>query len=115
MIEQYRHTPESLIPVAEYQDALHVQSACNLSGIAASFADAMSAICNEANRVGQGTDWKNNHPIARLYAEQIAYLSGGGCTSNSSTFSAAYDHCCEIAGMAHHLDAAGTITTPEAA
>lgn len=61
----------------DYQDAVFSQTACNLSGIVFAFARVMQKICNEAERDGHGTDWRNSHPIARLYAEQIAHLSGG--------------------------------------
>jgi hypothetical protein len=69
---------KSLLTPNDYADAIHAQSACNLSGIVFSFARVMQRICNEANAGGHGTDWKNNHAISRLYAEQIAHLSGSG-------------------------------------
>jgi len=61
----------------DYTMALASQSACNLSGIVFEFAKAMERICAEARQNGHGTDWRNNHPIARLYAEQIAHLTSG--------------------------------------
>jgi len=61
----------------DYTMALASQSACNLSGIVFEFAKAMERICAEARQKGHGTDWRNNHPIARLYAEQIAHLTSG--------------------------------------
>jgi hypothetical protein len=69
---------KNLLQPSDYANALHAQSACNLSGIVFSFARVMQRICNEANAGGHGTDWKNHHPIVRLYAEQIAHLSGAG-------------------------------------
>ena len=60
----------------DYQAALHSQSACNLSGVVFSFAQIMQRICDEANEKGEGTDWKNLHPICRLFAEQIMHLTG---------------------------------------
>ena len=66
------------IPTAnDYQAAIDVQNGCNLSGIVFSFARVMQKICNEACVEHHGTDWKNNHPIARLYAEQIMFLTSG--------------------------------------
>jgi len=62
----------------DYQMALHAQSACNLSGVVFEFAKAMQKICNESFEAGHATDWRNTHPIARLYAEQIAHLASGG-------------------------------------
>lgn len=58
-----------------YEEALLAQSACNLSGVVYSYAKAMDAVCEEARALGKGTDWRNNHPICRLYAEQIMHLT----------------------------------------
>ena len=71
----------------DYSKALDSQSACNLSGIVFEFARVMKKICNEAARDDHGTEWKNNHPICRLYAEQIAHLTCG-CDWNE-----AYNRC----------------------
>jgi len=60
-----------------FKDALTVQDASNLSGVVFSFAEAMKAICQEAQQNNLGTDWKNNHPVARLFAEQIYFLTRG--------------------------------------
>jgi hypothetical protein len=67
----------------DYQDALDVQSACNLSGVVHSFSRVISKLREEVNKLGpecepsspKGTDWVNSHPICRLYAEQIAFLT----------------------------------------
>ncbi len=61
----------------DYQMAVYAQSACNLSGIDFEFARVMDKICTDAQRHGHGTEWKNTHPICRLYAEQIIHLAGG--------------------------------------
>lgn len=66
-----------MIAKKHWQAALDVQSACNLSGVVFSFAEAMHAICDEQNELREGTAWKNEHPIARLFAEQIAHLTRG--------------------------------------
>ena len=68
----------------DYQSAIDSQSACNLSGIVFSFARVMQKICNEASTNGHGTDWKNKHPIAVMYAEQISHLTGVGDTYKTS-------------------------------
>ena len=65
-----------LLSKEDYQNAIDSQNACNLSGIVFEFAKAMQKICNEASKNGHGTEWKNTHPIARLYAEQISFLTG---------------------------------------
>lgn len=64
-----------------YQDAariaLECQDACNLSGVAFSFAEAMHAVCEESNRLNKGTDWKNTHPIVTLYLSKLGSLNRG--------------------------------------
>jgi hypothetical protein len=52
-------------------DALMVQDACNLSGVVHSFARVMAILCDDARRLGKGTDWINHHPIAVLFASKI--------------------------------------------
>lgn len=71
------HVVESRIGKEHWERALLAQSACNLSGVVFSFAEAMQAVCDEAARLGEGTTWKNQHAICRLYAEQIMHLTAG--------------------------------------
>ncbi len=94
MSDEARLTPH------DYQSALDAQSACNLSGIVHSFSSVMTRIWAEANAMGKGTDWVNNHAICRLYAEQIAHLSGAGITSHSDSFAKAHDTCTREAACA---------------
>ena len=61
----------------DYQSAIDVQNGCNLSGIVFSFSRVMQRICNVSCVEGHGTEWKNTHAIARLYAEQIMFLTSG--------------------------------------
>lgn len=90
---------KSLLTPDDYGRALDAQSACNLSGIVFSFAQVMQRICNESNAGGHGTDWKNNHAISRLYAEQIAHLSGSGQPEGGpNAYHKAYDICMEKSG-----------------
>jgi len=56
--------------------ALEVQNACNLTGVLHSYSNAMKIVREESHRLGKGTDWINNHPISRLYADKVASLSG---------------------------------------
>lgn len=74
--------------------ALDIQDACNLSGVVTSFAQAMEVICKSERNTG--TDWKNNHPIARMFASKIHDLSGMGL-SDSHAFVEAYDLCKRLA------------------
>lgn len=55
----------------DYQNALNSQSACNLSGLINELTRVLPAIWCECDN----TDDVNQHPITRLYAEQIAHLS----------------------------------------
>jgi hypothetical protein len=54
------------------REALAVQDACNLSGVAHGFARAMADLC----ALVPGTDARNAHPIAVLWADKIAHLTG---------------------------------------
>ena len=62
---------ESGLLKTDFENAIHSQSACNLSGLLYSFSDVMQRIRNEAKLKNKGTDWINSHPICRLYAEQV--------------------------------------------
>lgn len=54
------------------QDALRVQNASNLSGVAHSFAEMLSAMV----AAGLDTEARANHPATRLYVCKIADLAG---------------------------------------
>ncbi len=72
------------------REAILVQDACNLSGVVHSFSRVMSLLSEISNRQRRGTDWKNHHPIAVLYASKIASLTGAEV---SNVYSKAYDRC----------------------
>lgn len=59
----------------DYSMAVFSQDACSLSGIVHQLSRTISKIWEEAHKKGKGTDWVNNHPICRLFAEQIAHLT----------------------------------------
>jgi hypothetical protein len=79
----------------DYQDALFSQSAVNLSGIVRSLHDILGRIWQDAHNFGLGTDWVNQHPISRLFAEQIAHLTQAGPCTNMESYHNAYE-CCII-------------------
>lgn len=54
------------------KEALAVQDACNLSGVAQSFARAMSKL----RKLGFDTDGCNHHAITRLYLDKLCSLAG---------------------------------------
>jgi len=60
-----------MLTAKDYQAALDVQDACNLSGVVHSFAEVLPRIREEAN----DTDKINRHPISVMYASKIAHLS----------------------------------------
>ena len=74
------------------QDALNVQDACNLSGVVHGFSRAMSDLCTLVPNTGE----RNTHPIAILWADKIAHLTGIQDLGNSVTMRA-YDACHELA------------------
>lgn len=75
MLTQTAQKPK--LTAFDYRNALLAQSAVNLSGLVHSFSEVLPRIWEEAREKGQGTDFVNCHPIARLYSEQIAFLSSG--------------------------------------
>jgi hypothetical protein len=68
---------DKLLSPHDHECALWSQSACNLSGIMHEFDRIIRKIFYEANLFGHGTEWVNQHPICRLYAEQITHLTRG--------------------------------------
>lgn len=57
------------------QDALDIQNACNLSGVAHAFSGAMSALWTHAHAAGMGTEWINTHPITIAYVSKLVSLA----------------------------------------
>lgn len=55
----------------DYYQAILVQNACNLCGVVQSFAEILPRIKTDS------TAARNEHPICRLFAEQIISLAGG--------------------------------------
>ena len=66
----------------EYKKAIQVQSACNLTGVLNSMLEVARMVREE------GGDW--NHPILRMYAEQVSFLTGG---SSLESYQEAYREC----------------------
>ncbi|QDU94077.1 hypothetical protein [Lignipirellula cremea] len=47
-----------------------------LTEIMPKFAVAMREICDEANRLGHGTDWRNQHPLAQQFVRKLVAITG---------------------------------------
>jgi hypothetical protein len=72
-------------------EALAVQDACNLSGVAQGFARAMLDLRQHTS----GTDETNNHAITILWVDKLASLAGIQ-DLNSNRVRAAYEWALEI-------------------
>jgi hypothetical protein len=72
------------------QNALHVQNACNLSGVAIGFGRAMVDLREtlESVREPSGTDDLRSHPIAIVWADKIASLTDTQELGNDRVMSA---------------------------
>lgn len=58
------------------QTALDVQDACNLSGVLRSFQEIVSeVIWPEAQRLGKGTEWVNQHCVCALFLAKLCDLN----------------------------------------
>ena len=72
----------------DYERAITVQDACNLSGVAHSLAELLPRIREEPDCTG--TDFVNSHPIVVMYVNKLSSLSGA---ENGLAFSTAYEEC----------------------
>jgi len=75
-----------MIDKKHWEAALAAQSACNLCGVVISFAAAMRALASD----GLDTDARNRHPIAVLFATQVAHLTGVTSEKSFEQFETAY-------------------------
>lgn len=81
------------------QQALDVQTACNLSGIVHSFAEIVSAMRTEHH---MDTAQCNRHPVCVLFSDKIADMTG----SSVRAYPEGYAECQRLAD--------GSITEPSA-
>jgi hypothetical protein len=81
------------------EDAIEVQDACNLSGVAQSFARAIVHLRRYLAAVGEdsGTLAVTIHPIVTLWLDKMRDLNG---RPSAWDFMNAYDECRKIAGRA---------------
>jgi hypothetical protein len=56
-------------------EATAVQNACNMSGVAQTFAKAMLDLVEHQRALRQSNKWVSNHPITRAYMSKMLSLS----------------------------------------
>lgn len=81
-----------MITPKDYDSALHVQSAPNLRAILRSMTD-----------IADRSDGCFGHPVLRMYAEQVMFLTGG--MGDQASYGRAYDI------VTSHLSEPVTVTT----
>jgi len=47
----------------------------HLTGLVPRFSETMRAVCDEGNRLGQGTDWRNQHPDVQQFVRKTVFLT----------------------------------------
>lgn len=65
-------------------EAIQVQDACNLSGVAHAFSRALDHLWAHARDGNHGTDWVNRHPITIAWVDKLAQLAGCQSTSDAA-------------------------------
>lgn len=75
--------------------AIQVQSACNLSGVVRSYAEALAILLRQPDCTG--SEWVARHPVSVLFAVQVAWLTGIAGESHADGYSAAYAACVALA------------------
>jgi hypothetical protein len=85
--------------IALAKEALAIQDACNLCGLAQRFAKVNSELIGHAQCTG--TTWRNQHPVIKLWIDKFQHLArlpqsyGGGLNRADAT--AAYAACERLA------------------
>ena len=83
----------------DYQEAVDSQTATSVSALVSRLAEILERIWEDARELNGGTDFVNEHPIVRLYVEQLAVLCGGGRPKNPGTWVDAWEACKRGAGV----------------
>ena len=65
-----------MVSKERWQEALDIQNACNLSGLVRSLYVTVGAVRDEANELGEGSDYVATHPIVRLWLDKLCDLAG---------------------------------------
>ena len=75
------------------QEALRVQDACNLWAVVNGFARALGHL----DELTKGTTERDNHPIARVWADKVNHLTGTQGYMNGDPIQDAYDEVHKLA------------------
>lgn len=70
-------------------DAIAIQSACNLSGVARSLAEACVFLYSQV----PSTRYVNEHPVVTLFIDKLASLNGGVGTADLPRLNWAWEMC----------------------
>jgi hypothetical protein len=81
-----------------YQQALHAQSASNLSGVAHSLPKVIERIWDEARSIGEGTEYVNTHPVVGLFLHQMAHLNKSNADLLGDKWAEAAQLCNDLTG-----------------
>jgi hypothetical protein len=98
----------STLTSQDYARALLTQGACNASGLILDLAKMQEKVNEDAHSLGQGTDWRNTHPIVVLYVAQLAHLTKLASIVNMEAYCVANRLCEHWAG--HTPDADYSLT-----
>lgn len=77
----------------DYTHALNSQNACNVSGLIFSLNEIQQRINHTSYQHGYGTDWRNHHPIVKMFIHQISFLCGNGESIETKEYSACVEFC----------------------
>ncbi len=68
------------------QQVWFAMDACNLSGVVHSWAAWVSLLWQEAQRLGRGTDWVNQHPVNVILADKLRQLARSSAGTDRETW-----------------------------
>ncbi len=83
--------PDQVLTQHDWDDAWHVQNACNLSGVVYSLAAMIKKTREEAAKRSLGWEWANRHPIVMLFADKINSMCGCQSIGNDNPVWQAYN------------------------
>lgn len=89
------------------REALAVQDACNLSGVAHGFSRSISRLRALLREEGvEGTDYVNGHPLCLLWSDKIAQLTGTQSSDRDGQIAKAYAYAFRVTAEPEEADIA---------